>query len=251
MTIKLQWIVFGILLIINVLLAFVSYAWMPFDQLGEGNNLSSSLPEMPRWLLALSNSLSVLFLYGLLGAIGLWFSNKLNSPGIFRENANWKNLFLYPLIIGLIIGVFMVVLDRFFASLGDWQGFSHPLFPFSVIASATAGIGEEIFFRLFMIGLWGCLLNFLIGRWVSLNTNLRIANFIAAIAFSAAHLPISMLLFKVDTPAKLPAIVLLEVFLLNSIVGLVAGERFVKDGLVAAVGVHFWADIIWHVVFPL
>ena len=30
-----------------------------------------------------------------------------------------------------------------------------------------------------------------------------------------------------------------------------AGERYMKDGLVAAAGVHFWADIIWHVVWPL
>jgi len=39
--------------------------------------------------------------------------------------------------------------------------------------------------------------------------------------------------------------------LLNSIVSLIAGERYMRDGLVAAIGVHFWVDIIWHVIWPL
>jgi len=34
-------------------------------------------------------------------------------------------------------------------------------------------------------------------------------------------------------------------------VALVAGERCRRDGLVAAMGVHFWADIVWHVIWPL
>jgi hypothetical protein len=38
---------------------------------------------------------------------------------------------------------------------------------------------------------------------------------------------------------------------LNGLVGLVAGERYMRDGLVAAAGVHFWADVVWHVVWPL
>ena len=44
---------------------------------------------------------------------------------------------------------------------------------------------------------------------------------------------------------------LVELFLLNSIVSLIAGERYMRDGLVAAIGVHFWVDIIWHVIWPL
>jgi len=40
-------------------------------------------------------------------------------------------------------------------------------------------------------------------------------------------------------------------FLLNGMIGLVAGERYMKDGLVAAVGVHFWTDIVFHVIWGL
>jgi hypothetical protein len=60
-----------------------------------------------------------------------------------------------------------------------------------------------------------------------------------------------MLIVGVETPAGLPPLVLAEIFLLNGVLGLVAGERYIKDGLLAAAGVHFWADIVWHVLWPL
>jgi hypothetical protein len=74
---------------------------------------------------------------------------------------------------------------------------------------------------------------------------------IAALAFAAAHLPAAMLLVGVQTPAELPLLILVELFALNGLLGMVAGERYIKDGLVAAVGVHFWADVVWHVLYPL
>ena len=42
---------------------------------------------------------------------------------------------------------------------------------------------------------------------------------------------------------------LAELIVLNGILGLLAGESFARDGLVAAAGVHFWADVVWHVIF--
>ena len=49
--------------------------------------------------------------------------------------------------------------------------------------------------------------------------------------------------------AWLPAMMLAELIVLNGILGLLAGESFARDGLVAAAGVHFWADVVWHVIF--
>jgi hypothetical protein len=60
-----------------------------------------------------------------------------------------------------------------------------------------------------------------------------------------------MTILGVTTPSAIPALILLELFVLNSLVGLVAGERYMRQGLVAAIGVHFWADIVWHVLWPL
>ena len=115
----------------------------------------------------------------------------------------------------------------------------------------AAGIGEEIMFRMFVLGLWAFLINLILRRWRATKLALWIANVIAALAFAAGHLPAAMMLLGVTTPDALPPVVLVELFLLNGIVAIVAGERYMRDGLVAAAGVHFWADVVWHVIFPL
>lgn len=51
--------------------------------------------------------------------------------------------------------------------------------------------------------------------------------------------------------ADLSPVLLIEVFLLNGLIGLVAGQRYLKDGPVAAAGVHFWTDIVFHVMWGL
>jgi hypothetical protein len=48
MNVKMQLTVFGALLLVNVLLAFATYMWMPFEQLGMGAELPAQLNVMPR-----------------------------------------------------------------------------------------------------------------------------------------------------------------------------------------------------------
>ena len=158
---------------------------------------------------------------------------------------------MWPLLMGLIVGVVLVIADRLFASLGGSPGFPHPAFPLSLVASGAAGIGEEILFRGFVMGLWAFLLHLLLRRWNGRRAALWIGNVIAALAFSASHLPAAMFLLNVASPASFPPLILLELVLLNSLMGLVAGERYMRDGLVAAMGVHFWADVVWHVIVPV
>ena len=112
----------------------------------------------------------------------------------------------------------------------------HPKFPVSILASISAGIGEEIIFRGFVFGLWGLILNWLFKQFKGRAVALWIANSIAAIAFGAGHLGTVMFLTGASSPAALDPVLLFEVFLLNGIIGLVAGERYMKDGLVAAAG---------------
>jgi hypothetical protein len=80
---------------------------------------------------------------------------------------------------------------------------------------------------------------------------LWIANLIAALAFGAGHLGTALAVTGADSLAALNPVLLVEIFLLNGIVGVVAGQQYVKSGLVAAAGVHFWTDIVWHVVWGL
>jgi hypothetical protein len=249
-TLRKQLLIFSLLLITNAFLAFLAYALGLLNQL-DLQEMSPPLDSIPAWQLGLANAGIILVLYGLLGMAGFWFARKLSLPGGFREGAGWRNWLITPMAFGLVVGAVISLTDRLFASLGDWSGLSHPAFPLSLIASATAGIGEEIVFRMFVMGLWAFLLNLLLKRWGATRVALWIGNVIAALAFGAGHLPAMMMLLGAASPADIPPLILGEIFLLNGIVGLVAGERYMHDGLVAAVGVHFWTDIVWHVIWPV
>jgi membrane protease YdiL (CAAX protease family) len=176
-------------------------------------------------------------------------------PGIFRPGATRREWFLRPLIVGVIGGVILVIVDLLITRYSDFGGFPHPAFPGSILASLTAGIGEEILFRLFMLSLWAVLLSWLLGKLFDKKNSrpwaLWAANIIAALAFAAGHLSSAMYFFGVSTPVELPVQVILMIFALNGFVGILAGWLFITEGLIAAAGVHFWADIVWHVIYGL
>jgi membrane protease YdiL (CAAX protease family) len=246
-----QLVVFFLFLGVYALLAFLTYALGLQGQVTGGAPIAPQAPATSPWLLGLANAGIILVLYGLLGLAGYWLARRLGLPGIFREQAGWRYWLVIPLALGALVGVVVTLVDRVFASLGTFPGFAHPPFPLSLIASATAGIGEEILFRGFVMVLWAFLLNLVLKRWGSTRVSLWIGNVIGALAFGAAHLGTVIVLLGVASPAEIPPLVLAETFLLNGVIGLVAGERYMQDGLVAAMGVHFWADVVWHVIWPL
>jgi membrane protease YdiL (CAAX protease family) len=247
---KKQLAVFATLLVIYALIAMVSYLFF-FEQMTQGTQMPAAAMDIPLWVLGLANAGIILVAYGLLGLAGYWFARKVGLPGIFHENGNWNSWIVTPLLYGVVLGVLLLIVDSLVAATGMGVNFPHPAFPFSILASMSAGIGEEILFRGFVFGLWAFLLNLLLKRWNQTKVALWLANFIAALAFGASHLYTAALLFGVTDPTALPPVAIAELFLLNGVVGLAAGERYMKDGLVAAVGVHFWADIVWHVIWPL
>lgn len=247
---KKQLVVLYGFVLLYTLLVLLTYLVFPIEQLLPAGVEAPSLP-LPGWAFGLANAGITLVVYGLLGLAGCWFASRLSLPGIYREGAGWRQWFVVPLLLGLVVGVLVVVIDQLFAVAANRHGFPHPQFPLSIFASATAGIGEEILFRSFVLGLWAFLADLVLRRWRTTQSALWFGNVIAALAFSAAHLPSAMAILGIDTPSAIPASILLELFVLNSLLGLVAGERYMRQGLVAAMGVHFWADIVWHVIWPL
>jgi membrane protease YdiL (CAAX protease family) len=245
-----QLTVFFSLLAVYALSAFATYAFFA-DELAASAGMP--IPDMgvSNAVLGLANAGIVLVVYGILGLVGYWFARKLGLPGIFSEDGNWRRWFFIPLLLGLVYGVFIVVGDLLFAPINDFGRFPHPTFPVSILASLSAGIGEEIMFRGFVFGLWGLLLNWLLKRFNGRTVALWIANVIAALAFGAGHLGTVVFLTGAASLAELSPVLLVEVFLLNGLIGLIAGERYMKDGLVAAAGVHFWTDVVFHVMWGL
>ncbi len=242
--------VYLILLAGYALCAFATYAFF-IDELTA--SMGIPMPDMgvSNAVLGLINAGSVLVIYGLLGLAGYWFARKLGLPGIFSEDGNWKRWFFIPLALGLVCGVVLIIGDLLFAPINGFGRFPHPAFLVSLLASLSAGIGEEIMFRGFVFGLWGFILNWLLKRFNGRTTALWIANIIAALAFGAGHLGTLFFMTGASSFAELNPVLLAEVFILNGIGGLLAGWRYMKDGLVAAAGVHFWADVVFHVLWGL
>lgn len=245
-----QLALFLVLLIIYALSAFLVYAFFA-DQLIAMAGIPMPDMGVSNAVLGLANAGIVLVVYGAVGLIGYWFARKLGLPGIFSENGNWNRWFVIPLLLGLVCGVMLVIGDLLFAPINGFGRFPHPAFPSSILASISAGIGEEIMFRGFFFGLWGLILTWLLKRFNKRTLVLWIANLIAALVFGAGHLGTVLLLTGASSPAELSPILLAEVFLLNGLIGLIAGERYMKDGLVAAAGVHFWTDMVFHVLWGL
>ncbi len=242
----------GIAVLAYALLAFASYLVVPLEQLAvPGQPLPPGVAATPPWQLALANGGFVLVIYGLVALAGYWFARRLDLPPMYREGAGWGAWAVRPMLLGLGIGVVLVIVDQILARIGGVEGFPHPGFPLSLFASGSAGIGEEILFRGFVMGLWAALLKLILKRWNGRSAALWIGNGIAALAFSASHFPSAMLLLNAASPAQLPVTIWIELLLLNSFVGIVAGQRYMRDGLVTAMGIHFWADVVWHVIWPI
>jgi len=245
-----QFAVFLILLLLNAFSAFAIYAFF-IDEVAATAGIPLPQMQVSNAVLGLANAGIVIVIYGLVGWAGVWFAQKLGLPGIYSEDGNWNRWFFTPLFLGLACGVIFIVGDIFFASINNFGRMIHPTFPSSIFASISAGVGEEMMFRGFVFGLWGLILNWLFKRFNGRTVALWTANIIAALAFGAGHLGTIFLLTGASSLAEMDPVLLAEVFILNGILGLVAGWRYMKDGLVAAAGVHFWNDVVFHIIWGL
>jgi len=245
-----QLTVLSILLVVYALSAFATYAFFA-DELAAAAGIS--LPDLgvSNAVLGLANAGIVLVLYGLLGLVGYWFARDLRLPGIYKQGGDWRGWFFLPLALGLACGAQLVIGDLLFAPYNGFGPMLHPGFPVSILVSLSAGIGEEILFRGFVFGLWAFLLTWLFKRFKGRSAALWIANLIAALVFGASHFMTVLGLTGAASLAELSPVLMVEILLLNGVVGLVAGQCYMKDGLVAAVGVHFWTDMVFHVGWGL
>ncbi|MFH1031669.1 MAG: CPBP family glutamic-type intramembrane protease [Chloroflexota bacterium] len=202
-------------------------------------------------MLALANAGIMLFLYGGLGFIGLKLSQKLGFPEIWDTKVSNKQRFLIPALIGAVLGIFLIIADTIFTRFHTLGPIPHPLFPSSIIASISAGIGEELIFRLFFISFWVWLISYVIlkKRWQ--NQIFWVVAVISALAFALGHLPAVLILSNLKTVSQIPPALMAEIILLNGVVSLFAAYYFRVFGFLAPVGIHFWTDIVWHVIWGL
>jgi hypothetical protein len=202
-------------------------------------------------VIALATFFIVGIIYGGLGLLGLHLSSKLGFPSIWSDSVTNNQRFVQPALIGTGFGIFFIISDIVISSFNTVGHLPHPPFPTSLTASIAAGIGEEIVFRLFFISFWLWLISSFLLKGKEQNTIFWIITSFSAVAFSFGHLPSIMFLFNYTTFAQIPAMLLFEIILLNSVLSFFAAYFFRKYGFLAAVGIHFWTDLVWHVFYGL
>jgi len=232
------------LIITLAILAAISVFLPTFEGLLPAQELPASKP-----VLALANAGIILVLYGGLGFLGLKLSQKLGFANLWDAKVSNRRRFLIPALIGVGIGAFLILADVVFSQFHTLGALPHPPFPTSLVASAAAGIGEELIFRLFFISFWVWLISYLIlkRRWQ--NQIFWIVAVFSALAFAFGHIPSIMVLFDLEAVGEIPLALMSEIILLNGVVSLFAAYYFRKFGFLAPVGMHFWTDVIWHVIW--
>jgi hypothetical protein len=215
--------------------------------------VASQIPQsqIPNWLIGLVSAGGTLLIYGILGFIGLILWRKIGFPDIWDERVTNKQRFLIPGLVGGGVGIGIILMDLLFIPVNGVGRLIHPPFPTSIVASISAGIGEEFLFRLFYISFWTWLVGKVILRGKGLNIVYWVVAVLAALLHGASHLPSAMLLFGASDPFTLPPLLLVEIFLLNGLLSIFAAYYFKKFGLFAPIGIHFWADIVWHTIWGI
>lgn len=203
--------------------------------------------EIPKLMIVVANFGLIFVGYGLLGLLGIYLAKKNSWPGVYKEGAGLKNLFFRPMILGAISGLFIIVGSIFFGLFHNLGELPHPQFPYSISASFSAGIGEELLMRLFLVSFWAWLLNLIFRKFSKRNITDWAAVMIAAVLFGLSHMVGP--LYASGSFSQIPVIFIIEMLVLNGFVGIFAGRQMIKYGFVAAIGVHFWADIVWHVIY--
>jgi hypothetical protein len=179
----------------------------------------------------------------------LW--RNLGFPDIWDERVTNRQRFLIPALVGAGLGVVLIIGDLIFSPYNGVGRLIHPPFPTSLVAAVSAAIGEEMLFRLFFISFWTWLVGKVILRGRGLTAVYWVFATLSAFVFAAGHLPSLMIILGVNDPSQFSPILLVEIFLLNGLISIFAAYYFKKYGFFAPVGIHFWADIVWHMVWGL
>ena len=253
-----SWKVFFFLL---VLLIPATFAIIPFSLTLTGTTLEPG----QGWLLVLQILVSIL-IYGLLAGIGLLLAARIGLGLPFVESwleknpieARFRDVLSVAILVGVVVGIVIIGLDKFGFSgqvaatieeLGisisedikppAWQG---------LLAAFSAGVTEEVIFRLFGLTLLAWL-----GSFINRDSEGRpsllvfwIANILIAVSFGLAHLPATA---AVGLP--LNTLIISRAIILNGIGGLAFGWLYWTLGLESAIIAHFSADIVLHVILVL
>lgn len=249
-----SWRTLGVILAVA---APASLLIIPYSMalLGQGDG-----PEVPLWTLVVVTLIQGLVFAGIAAGLGLWLGPKvgLGAPdlrGVLHgePGSGRRVLSALPLAAGLGVGcaVALLALQAALAPLlpdavqrsfeaanstpSPWEGF---------LASISAGINEEVWFRLGLMSLFVFVGAKLLGQGERPASGVVwTAMVLVALLFGAIHLPQAAAI-----GGSLPASVVAFVLLGNGLAAVVFGWLYWKRGLIAAMVAHFSANVVLKVI---
>ena len=217
----------------------------------QGNSIPMQELPASKFIIAIVTGGIMLILYGGLGFLGYYLSRQIGYADIWSLEISASQRLFIPASIGAALGAVFIIGDIIFSPFNTIGRLPHPPFPTSIFASVTAGIGEEILFRLFFISFWVWLIAIKLLKRRYQNLIFWIVSLLSSLSFAIAHIPSFIFLYGWKSIHEIPMVFLIELVLLNGIVAIFAAYYFRKYGFLAAVGIHFWTDIIWHCVYGI
>ena len=215
---------------------------------------------VPAWAVWLSSIVQNGILVAIAVLAGLWFARRTGLQAPVLEAwlrgqplpRRWGTLVRWAIPLGVGGALLIILLDALAFSQALIQGgieaeAAHPPAWQGFLASFYGGIAEELLLRLFIMS--G--LAWLLGRvWKGVEGlpaagAMWTANLLAAVLFGLGHLPATAAL------VALTPFVILRAVVINGIVGVACGWLYWRKGLEMAMGAHFSADIVLHVLLPL
>lgn len=185
--------------------------------------------------------------------VGLWLSRKaqLGAPVIERLFSNQKNRTqnrffkkqLYSVVLSVVLALVVLLVHKLIRAYYPVAGIiERPSKPFYAVVSFSAGITEEIMFRLGLMSLIVVVIQRFkketnpsaIVVWVSI--------IITALCFGLIHLPLS------KNFSNLTLVTVSSTMIGNLITGSFFGWVYWKRGLLVAIIVHIVWDLVFHVV---
>ena len=187
---------------------------------------------------------SAFFGYILAGKLGLLKKLRFEDPPIIR-------VLLISVLCGAILSLDAWTFGYWIPEVGESYAAAGHFDAVTWLASIlSGGILEEILLRLFVMSLLAFFIWKIFRRSEAAvpTVALVIANILAALIFSALHLPATVLFF-----GHLSPLIVLRCFLLNGAAGLVFGRFYRKYGLqyamLAHILLHIVSRTIWLIAF--
>lgn len=185
--------------------------------------------------------------------VGLWISKKAQLGATVIESffSNQKNrtqpnfykTILYPIALSIVLALLLLMvhkLTRYYFPVNNI--IERPSKPFIGIVSFSAGITEEIMFRLGLMSLIVVVIQHFKKETNPSSSVVWMSIIITALCFGLMHLPQS------KNFSNLTLVTVSSTMIGNLITGTFFGWVYWKRGLLAAIIVHVVWDLVFHVV---